>query len=56
MYRNKINYHKTRFCALSWLIAKIILRFTVGKTSKKKEGKPSRRWENCAESGLRKWD
>ena len=27
-------YYKRRFCALSWLIAKIILRCTVSKTSK----------------------
>ena len=29
-----ITYYKRRFCALSWLIAKIILRCTVSKTSK----------------------
>jgi len=27
-------YYKTRICALSWLITKIILRCTVSKTSK----------------------
>ena len=35
MWRNIINLFETRICALSWLIAKIILRFTVRKTLKK---------------------
>jgi len=30
-------YYKTRICALSWLITKIILRCTVSKTSKSVE-------------------
>ena len=28
------SYYKTRICALSWLITKIILRCTISKTSK----------------------
>jgi len=31
---HKICFYKRRFCALSWLIAKIILKCTVSKTSK----------------------
>ena len=34
MYRHIINLLKTRICALSWSVAKIILRCTVSKTSK----------------------
>ena len=31
------SYYKTRICALSWLITKIILRCTVSKNSKRKQ-------------------
>jgi len=30
--REDFSYYETRFCALSWLITKIILRCTVSKT------------------------
>ena len=34
MFRTLCAYYKSRFCALSWLISKIILRCMVSKTSK----------------------